>query len=254
MREASAIDSWIFRPRPNPAARLRLFCVPSAGLGASMYRGWGELVGPHVELCALRLPGRESRLREPPFTRMADAVQEAARALQSDLDRPFALFGHSMGAVICFELTRLLRSQSETAPVHLFVSARPAPQYPHRRPFLSPMRDEQFVAEIRRRYNGVPGEVLRDSELMGLLLPVLRADVEMLETYDYRPGPSLGCPITAFGGREDTETPLEGLTGWKEQTNAQFRSLVFPGDHFFVRSAETEVLDIISRQLRLEVG
>jgi medium-chain acyl-[acyl-carrier-protein] hydrolase len=88
---------------------------------------------------------------------------------------------------------------------------------------------------------------------MELLLPVLRADVEMLETYDYRPGPSLGCPITAFGGREDTETPFEELTGWREQTNARFRTHVFPGDHFFVRSAETEVLDIISRQLQMEV-
>lgn len=218
-----------------------------------MYRGWGGPVGPQVEVCALQLPGRESRLREPPFTRMAEAVHKAAEALQSYLDIPFALFGHSMGAVICFELARLLRSQSEMAPVHLFISARPAPQYPQRRPFLSPLRDEQFVAEIRRRYNGIPGEVLQDPELMELLLPVLRADVEMLETYDYLPSPSLGCPITAFGGREDTETPFEELTGWREQTNDRFRTHVLPGDHFFVRSAETEVLDIISRQLQMEV-
>ncbi len=218
-----------------------------------MYRGWGEPLGPQVELCALQLPGRESRLREPPFTRMAEAVHDVAEALQSYLDIPFALFGHSMGAVICFEFARLLRSQSGIAPVHLFISGRPAPQYPHRRPFLSSLRDDQFVAEIRRRYNGIPGQVLKDPELMELLLPVLRADVEMLETYEYRPGPSLGCPITAFGGREDTETPFEELTGWREQTNTRFRADVLPGDHFFVRSAEAEVLDIISRQLQMEL-
>jgi len=185
---------------------------------------------------------------------MADAVQEAAEAVQSSLDIPFALFGHSMGAVICFELARLLRRQLGIVPVHLFISARPAPQFPHRRPLLSPLRDEQFVAEIRQRYNGIPGEVLQDPELMELLLPVLRADVEMLETYDYLPGPLLCCPITAFGGQQDTETPFDELTGWREQTNARFRTRVLPGDHFFVRSAETEVLDIISRQLQLEIN
>lgn len=218
-----------------------------------MYRSWGELVGPQVELCALQLPGRESRLREPPFTRMTDAVQEAAAVVQPYLDIPFAFFGHSMGAVICFELARLLRSQNKVAPVHLFISARRAPQFPDQRPPLSPLRDEQFVAEICRRYNGIPGEVLKDPELMELLLPVLRADVKMLESYVYRPGPSLGCQITTFGGQEDAETPFEQLAGWREQTNARFRTNIFPGDHFFLRSAETEVLDVISRELNPKV-
>jgi surfactin synthase thioesterase subunit len=247
------VSQWIFRPSPNPAARVRLFCVPSAGRGASMYRGWGQPLGPQVELCALQLPGRENRIREPPFTRMADAVQEVAAVVQSHLDIPFAFFGHSMGAVICFELARLLRGQNMPAPVHLFISARRAPQFPEERPPLSPLRNEQFVAELCRRYNGIPREVLKEPELMELLLPVLRADVKMLETYVYRPGLSLGCPITALGGREDTETPFEQLVGWREQTSARFRTHIFPGDHFFLQPAEMEVLDLISHELSLKV-
>lgn len=248
------IHPWIFRPRPNPSARLRLFCVPYAGRGASLYRDWPELVSSQVELCALQLPGRENRLREAPFKRLADAVQAAAQVFQSYLDIPFALFGHSMGALFCFELARLLRAQYAITPVHLFISARRAPQLPDRRPPLCPLPNDQFVAEIRRRYNGVPGEVLRDPDLMELLLPVLRADVEMLETYTYTPGLPFECPITTFGGREDTETRYEELAAWKEQTHTRFQTIMFSGDHFFLQSAQTEVLGTIAQQLNPEVA
>ena len=248
MSEPGALQPWIFCPKPNAAARLRLFCVPYAGAGASVYREWPEFLGDQVELCALQLPGRENRLREPPFTRLRQAVEEAATVLHSYQDLPIALFGHSMGAVVCFELARTLRSQNR-APVHLFASGRRSPQYPDRRPLLTSLTDESFVAEIRRRYNGIPREVLQEPELMELLLPTLRADVEMLETYDYQPGPPFEFPITTFGGRNDHETPLEELGGWRDLTSARFETNVVPGDHFFLRSAAREMLAIIRREL-----
>jgi medium-chain acyl-[acyl-carrier-protein] hydrolase len=158
-----------------------------------------------------------------------------------------------MGALFCFELARRLRSQCAMTPVHLFISARRAPQLPDPRPPLGPLHNEQFVAEIRRRYNGIPGEVLRDPDLMELLLPVLRADVEMLETYTYVPGSAFKCPITAFGGREDTETRFEELAAWREHTNARFQTKMFQGDHFFLQSAQAQILGTISEQLNLEV-
>lgn len=247
--QTGTLQPWIFCPKPNPAARVRLFCIPYAGRGASIYREWPELLGGKVELCALQLPGRENRLREAPFTRLMEAVQEAADVLQPYLNLPFALFGHSMGAVICFELARLLRRERRITPVHLFVSGRRAPQFPDRRPLMTPLPNDVFVAEICRRYNGIPREVFNDRELMELLLPTLRADVEMLETYDYQPGPLFDCPITAFGGRNDSETSLDELAGWKDQTNSQFETNVFPGDHFFLQSAATEMLEIIRRKL-----
>ncbi len=218
-----------------------------------MYREWPELMSPEIEVCALQLPGRENRLRERPFTRLADAVRDAAQALHSYLDVPFALFGHSMGGLFCFELARLLRSEYAATPVHVFISARRAAQVPDPRPPLSPLPDDRFVAEICRRYNGIPGEVRRDSDLMELLLPMLRADVEMLETYTYVPGPKLGCPITVFGGREDTETSVQELAAWQEQTNAHFQTRMFAGDHFFLQSAQTEILEAISQQLKLQL-
>jgi medium-chain acyl-[acyl-carrier-protein] hydrolase len=179
---------------------------------------------------------------------LRQAVEEAATVLHSYQDLPIALFGHSMGAVVCFELARTLRSQNR-APVHLFASGRRSPQYPDRRPLLISLTDESFVAEIRRRYNGIPREVLQEPELMELLLPTLRADVEMLETYDYQPGPPFEFPITTFGGRNDHETPLEELGGWRDLTSARFETNVVPGDHFFLRSAAREMLAIIRREL-----
>ncbi len=243
------LNPWIFRPRPNPVPRLRLFCVPYAGRGASVYREWPELLSADVDLCALQLPGRENRLREPPYQRMADAVQEAALVVRPFCDIPIALFGHSMGGLFCFELARALCSRFQIAPVHLFVSARRAPQLPDPRPPLCPLDDKQFVAEIRRRYNGIPAEVLCDAELMELLLPVLRADVEVLETYRYTPGPLLDCPITVFGGRDDTETSVQELAAWREQTNGRFQARMFPGDHFFLQSAQAQIVTSVCREL-----
>jgi medium-chain acyl-[acyl-carrier-protein] hydrolase len=199
----------------------------------------------------MQLPGRESRLREPPFTRMSDAVERAAEALERHLDLPFALFGHSMGAILCFELARQLRSRYGVGPIHLFVSARRAPQFPDPRPPLHRLPDARFIAEIDRRYNGLPREVLANAELMELLLPVLRADVQMIETYAFEPDLPLDCPITAFGGLEDSDLRIEDLEGWRAHTNSRFETKVFPGDHFFVQSVPKEVLGTISQSLNL---
>jgi medium-chain acyl-[acyl-carrier-protein] hydrolase len=199
----------------------------------------------------MQLPGRESRLREAPFIRMSDAVERVAEALERHLDLPFALFGHSMGAILCFELARLLRSRYGVGPIHLFVSARRAPQFSDPRPPLHRLPDARFIAEIDRRYNGLPREVLANTELMELLLPMLRADVQMIETYAYEPGFPLDCPITAFGGVEDSGLRIEDLEGWHAHTNSRFETKLFPGDHFFVQSVPKEVLGTISRSLNL---
>jgi medium-chain acyl-[acyl-carrier-protein] hydrolase len=245
---------WIFRPKPNPAARLRLICVPYAGRGASVYREWPELMGPGVEVCALQLPGRESRLRERPFTRISDALRDAAHALEDFLDIPIALFGHSMGGLFCFELARILRSQHGITPVHLFVSARRAPQLPDLRPPLRHLPDERFVNEICRRYNGIPRAVLHDEELMSLLLPMLRADVELLETYVYQPGLPLACRITALAGREDTETCYEEIAAWEEHTTIGFQTRTIAGDHFFVHSARDQVVETVLQHLGPDIS
>src|SRR5215470_622662 len=241
----------MLRSRSASEPRLRLFCLPCAGRGAALYRGWPEFSGCEMELCAMQLPGRESRLKESPFTRMSDAVERLVEALERYLDLPFALFGHSMGAILCFELARQLRSRYGVRPIHLFVSARRAPQFPDPRPPLRHLPDARFIAEIGRRYNGLPREVLANPELMELLLPMLRADVQMIETYVYEPGLPLDCPITSLGGVEDSDLRIEDLEGWSTHTNSRFETKVFPGDHFFIQSVPKEVLGTISLSLNL---
>lgn len=246
------VNPSVFCPKPILSPSFRLICVPFAGRGASVYREWPALIPPNVEMCALQLPGRESRPNDRPFKRLTEAVQEAEELLQPYLDVPYALFGHSMGALICFELARSMRRNQRPGPVHLFASGRRAPHLPDPTPFLHPMPDEHFVSEILRRFKGIPTQVLREPDLMKLLLPMLRADVEMVETYSYVPEAALECPITVLGGREDTEAGFEELIAWRQHTSQRFQTEILSGNHFFIQSAQKQIVEVVFRQLNLD--
>ncbi|MDZ7269879.1 MAG: thioesterase domain-containing protein [candidate division KSB1 bacterium] len=240
--------SWVVRPRPNPRAALRLFCFPYAGAGSIIFRSWPEQLPVSVETCLVELPGRGSRLREPLFTRLLPMIDAALPALLPYLDRPFAFFGHSMGALLSFELTRRLRRQADRLPSHLFVSGRAAPHLPDAMPALHKLPEAEFIAELRR-LNGTPGEVLEHAELMQLLMPILRADFAVCETYVCEPGPPLACPITVFGGAEDPHVTRATLEPWREHTSAGFALHILPGDHFFLQSAAPMLLQIMREEL-----
>lgn len=241
-------DVWVIRPRPNPKAALRMFCFPFAGGNAATYRAWPELLPPEVELCAVQLPGRGARLREQPFRQIEPLVAALLPALQPFLDRPFVLFGHSMGSLIAFELCRALRQLRRPGPLHLFVSGRFAPQLPDPDPPCYALPEPEFIQELRR-LQGTPEEVLNNPDLLELVLPLLRADFELSETYRYLPGPPLGCPISAFGGAEDHEVSAAGLDAWREQTRSTFRARTLPGDHFFLVPRQAELLAAVSEDL-----
>ncbi|HOA25295.1 MAG TPA: alpha/beta fold hydrolase [Aggregatilineales bacterium] len=236
-------------PRANGAARLRLFCLPHAGGGASTYHTWAGLLPPDVEVCAVQLPGRETRISEPPMTDLPSLVEALAGALLPCLDRPFALFGHSMGALLGFELARVLEAQGLRAE-RLFVSAHRAPHLPDRDEPISTLPEPDFLNEIRR-LNGTPPEVLADDELRALVLPVLRADFAMIEAYTYREGEPLSSPITALGGLADGSVTREELEAWGAHTRAGFVVRMFPGDHFYIQSARPLLMQIIARELLL---
>jgi medium-chain acyl-[acyl-carrier-protein] hydrolase len=248
MTTPSIIDPWIVRPKPNPQAHLRLFCFPYAGGGALVFRTWPDDLPPDVEVCAVQLPGRESRLKEPLFTRLSPLVQTLSHVLEPHLDVPFAFFGHSVGTLVSFELARQFRRQNAPGPVHLFVSGRWAPQLPDPYPPIHQLPESEFVEELRR-FNGTPELVLQHAELMALLLPILRADFEINETYVYTAGEPLDCPISAYGGLQDARASREGLEGWRVHTRGDFVLRVFPGDHFFLHSARSLVLQTLSREL-----
>jgi amino acid adenylation domain-containing protein len=249
MSTVTAFDSWIAFRKPNPRARLRLFCFPYAGSGASIFRIWSDSLPADVELCPVELPGRGTRPMETPFTQLAPLVEALARALLPVLDKPFAFFGHSFGALVGFELARQLRRESGVQPVRLFVSADRAPQFFHRDRPMHALPEREFLIELRR-LNGIPGEVLEEAELMQIMIPILRADLAVYETYEYSTELPLDCAITTYGGLQDHRVSQGHLEAWRDQTNASFSLRMFPGDHFFWHTTQPFFLRALSQDLR----
>lgn len=213
-----------------------------------IYRKWQDDLSPDIEVCAVQLTGRGSRLHEPPFKSMPQLIAALAQGLTPYLDKPCAFFGHSMGAIISFELARYLQKVNGFAITHLFVSGRRAPQLPNTDPDTFNLSDAKFVEELRR-LNGTPKEVLFHAELMRLMLPLLRADFELIETYRYVPGEPLTCPITTFGGLDDGVEAAANLQPWHEQTDGSFSLHMFPGDHFFLHTARPQLTEAIAQKL-----
>jgi medium-chain acyl-[acyl-carrier-protein] hydrolase len=227
---------------------LRLFCFPYAGGNAQAFRGWQRYFLPDIDLCLVHLPGRGKRIDEPMFTRLDLLVQTVANLITSEPQPPYALFGHSMGALISFELTRELRRRHFASPRRLFLSGRGAPNGTSREVPRFNLPEEAFVEEVRR-LNGTPQELLDLPESRNLLLPVFRADFEMVDTYEYHPEEPLSCPITVYGGLQDADTSVDTLRAWEEHTSAGCNQRVFPGDHFFIHDARAGFVDLFRRDV-----
>jgi medium-chain acyl-[acyl-carrier-protein] hydrolase len=240
---------WISGLRGGIKPRVRLFCLPYAGGGAIIFRGWSEALPAEVEVCPIQLPGREQRFRERPITDIAAMVEVLAPALWDHLDVPFAFFGHSMGASIAYETARRLLTQGRRPPQVLLVSGRQAPHLLPVRPPIHHLPDDALVKKIRE-LNGTPSEVLEHPELVQCLMPLLRADFKLAETYRELDGPRLACPVVAFGGWEDDQVPPEQVKAWRESTSGPFTLHMLSGDHFFVTSEREHLLGLIAEELR----
>jgi len=204
----------------------------------------------NVEVCRIRLPGRENRFREVPFAELSSLVTVLAPVLKPYLSMPYAFFGHSVGALVAFELVRQLRKQYGLVPAHLFVSGRGAPQIPDPDPPIHQLPDAEFMEELGRRYDGIPEAVRQNAELMEVLRPILRADVTLSESYRYTDETRLACPISCFGGLQDRSTKFEELNAWRAQTSGAFKLRMFPGDHFFMQSARKHLLRALAEDLK----
>ncbi len=226
---------------------MRLLCFPYAGGSEAFYQTWQQYVPESIEVLPIQLPGRGARINEPLFTRLPALVLALSQSLADALEPPFALFGHSMGGLIAFELARRLRRECRPLPVHLFISAKCCPSLTEEA-IATELSDSQLI-EVLRRYEGTPAEVLDNPELMRLLLPVLRADMEICKTYLCEPELPLECPMTVFGGLEDHRSGRACLEGWRNHTTGPFTLRMFPAGHFFVKIWEKSVVEIISREL-----
>ncbi|WP_017654179.1 thioesterase II family protein [Fortiea contorta] len=242
-----ASTNWITRFQPNSQARLRMFCFPYAGAGASIFYNWQNKLASDIEVCAIQLPGRETRLGEPLLTELPPLVETLATALLPYLDTPFIFFGHSMGALISFEVARLLRRKYHKSPQHLFVSGRRAPQIMRRRSPIHHLPDSLFIEELRR-YNGTPEAVLQNKELLSLFLPILRADFTINDSYIYTDDIPIDCPILAFGGLEDAGVTSDDIAAWRVHTNSNFSMYMFPGEHFFIKHEYDKISSIIEQK------
>ncbi|MBO9998159.1 MAG: thioesterase [Cyanobacteria bacterium SID2] len=235
--------------KSNNSDKLRLFCFPYAGGGTLSFRGWRDRFPSNIGVYPIELPGRGFRLQEPLLTRLPFIVNSIAPILYPYLDKPFAFFGHSMGALIAFELTRFLRREYAIQPVRLCVSGRCAPQTLPIVPPIHQLPESDFI-EALRYLNGTPAEVFKNPELMGLVLPILRADFSVVETYSYCHEEPLHCSISVFGGLDDPETTIDFLEAWKVQTNHSTSLYLLSGDHFFIHTKFDEFLDFICRDLQ----
>jgi surfactin synthase thioesterase subunit len=233
-------------PRTTPS--LRLFCFPYAGGGAAIYRSWADLLPPEVDLCIVQLPGRENRLAEQPIADLPTLVDEVVPAMTPLLDLPFAFFGHSMGALLSFEVARALRDRRGMEPAQLFLSAFRAPHVQGRRRSLHHLPHDALVSELQR-LNGTPPEILQDGELLRLVLPAVRADMQACETYQYTPAQPFGCPITVFGGVQDHDVSRADLEAWRDQTTGAFMARMLPGDHFFINTARPILVHALALDL-----
>lgn len=246
---AARSGMWIPQPRPKPGAHLRLFGFPSAGTGASAYRNWSNVLPSHVEFIPVQLPGRENRLRDTAYDQVAPLVATLAEVLWPYLTPPFAFFGHSMGALIAFELTRHLRREFGISPAHLFISGHRAPHLHNPFPALHKLPDPNFVQELQNRYGGIPEVILKDPELLQTFLPVLRADLKLVESYAYLDDRPLDCPLSVFGGLQDTVVSQHEIAAWRRQTFGKFTVRMFPGDHFFVQKSQAQLVGAIAQDL-----
>ena len=262
-----ATNSWLRINSPNPDARLRLFCFPYAGGAASVYRTWHQYLPANIEVCAVQLPGRENRMLERPFTDLVELVQALLPRLLPYLDKPFAIFGHSMGALIAYELAQQLsRHPFDSAqgrpstpltlrsggrvPTYLFVSGRRAPFLPEpESPLHTLPTDEIFLAELQRRYNNIPALIFEDVELRALFAPLLRADLTLVETFQSPTPTPLPCPIVALGGDSDPFVSLAELQSWQTLTQAAFALHRFPGGHLYFNEREQPLLATITGYL-----
>lgn len=243
-----ANDKWLVTIKPVSNPRMRLFCFPYSGGAAHVFSKWPQRLPHDIEVVAIQPPGRSNRFIEPLIKDWQVMVNQALQSIRPKLDVPFAIFGHSLGTAIGHEVCRQLEKEGHK-PLCFIPSGRNAPHVKVDRKQLHTLSEAEFTAEIKT-FNGTPAEVLENPELMELMIPILKADFTISETYTYQPGPPLDAPIRAIGGTHDPHVPVEGIEEWKDYTKSDFKSELIDGDHFYLHGEANHFFSIINTYLK----
>ncbi|KGJ86793.1 thioesterase II family protein [Colwellia psychrerythraea] len=243
-------NKWFVRPNPNPTADLRLICFPYAGGSSTTYLSWVKELPKNVELVIIQTPGRGSRMCEVPYSDMDTLVGDLVKIIPQLLNKPYILFGHSLGSRVAFELMSQLKMLNHPPPIHFIASGSRGPQYLSNNEPIYHLKDEEFINEIRG-LNGTPPAVLDNKELMDLFLPMLKADFEIADKYCYNKNETFNCPISVLGGEDDFDITYSKLSGWGEHFTHDAEIHMFVGNHFFIDSNKEGVLKKVNNIIAL---
>lgn len=240
---------WVRILNPLTTQAPRVFCFPHSGGGTALFRGWPRQIASAVEVCAIQLPGRDARMKERPYDNMASLVDALCGDIIAYLDRPFAFFGHSMGALVAFSLAQALVERAGIRPDHLFLSGARAPHLMPLLPEFHKLPHDELISALYA-LGGLPDEIMAIRELLDLFIPVIRADLMISETYWVKKPAPVMVPITVLGGGNDPRVSVESLEAWRDHTSASFAARIFPGGHFYIQQHEKELVSFIVEVLR----
>lgn len=241
-------SKWFKTEKKAHIKELRIFCLPYAGGGASVFRNWSDYLPDFIDICPIQLPGREDRILESAIKDMDELVDILKKEIHDYLDLPYIIFGHSLGARIGFELTRSLINEYGIKPLQLIVAGSRAPEIPEPNP-LHHLPDDKFIKELKR-FSGTPEEVLDNKDLMGIFIPSLRADFSIDETWIFLEDEPLEIPITAFYGTDDPEASKKEISGWENHTSSDFELIPVKGEHFFINDEQDSFLKLLSDNIK----
>ncbi|UCG70212.1 MAG: thioesterase [Thermoplasmata archaeon] len=234
-------NPWFYVPKPNCKAKLKLFCFPYAGGTAEIYYAWPYDLPEEIEMLAIHYPGHIPRSNERLFTRISKLVEAISGEIVRYTDKSYAFFGHSMGALVAYELSRRFASEGRKMPEYLFLSARRAPHIPVIHPHMHKLTKEEWIS-VMRCFNMVPEEVIKNMKLLEKILPVIKADFEMVETWQFdAQTPPLDIPVCVFGGINDNLAPKKDIEAWEKMTRKKFNAYFFPEKHFFIMKDEVRI-------------
>ncbi|MFI8826810.1 thioesterase II family protein [Streptomyces sp. NPDC053431] len=247
MTDPASGSAWIRRFHPTPDSGVRLVCLPHAGGSASFYHPMSQALSGRLDVMAIQYPGRQDRRKEPCVEDIGELALAVAAELEPCLDRPVALFGHSMGATLAFEVARVMERKYAFTAAHVFVSGRQAPSI-HRDETVHLRGDDGIVREMLA-LQGTDAAVLADEELLRMALPALRGDYRAIERYRAEPGAVVAAPVTALTGDSDPRVSVADAEAWRSHTTSGFDLRVFTGGHFFPAKNQAAVVQLISSQL-----